>query len=98
MGVRVFIGDYKGTPRAFIEAERSDGVYRIAELLEFGMMSTFEVDGRNLSLVTMFDKSFDVAHFEVVPSSPRGNHVPRTDIPTDAKAPRFCGGHIMYNS
>ncbi|MDR0287329.1 MAG: hypothetical protein LBI03_06475 [Clostridiales bacterium] len=88
LDVRVLIGDYKGTTRAFIEAERATGKYCIAELSEFGMLSTFEANGSNLGVMTFFNKELDVVNFNVF-NSPREKHSPRIDIPVDTTAPRY---------
>ena len=95
MDVHVLIGEYNGANHAFIEAKRPNGKDHIYELLEFGLLSTFEVDGRSLDIMTIFNKSFGTKIFEVIPNSIRKNHWPRTDIPTDALPPRNRGDYIV---
>jgi len=94
MDVRVHIGNYEGSVRAFIEAEKATGEYRIAEMAEFGLLSTFEVNGSNLAVFTMFDKELGIVKFDIL-DSPRNKHLPRTDIPLGAKAPRNCDDRIL---
>lgn len=86
MDVQVFVGGNEGATRAFVRAERATNEYQIAELSEFGMMSTFEADGRNFSIATLYDKLLGLNLF-VITDSPRKNHWSRTDIPVDANPP-----------
>ena len=94
---RVIIGDVNGVTRALLEAEWIDGKYRYAELSAFSFLSTVAFGDRNVGILTVFHKSLDINHFDVWSGSPRENHAPRTDIPTDAKIPRNQGECILMD-